>query len=437
MKTISSLTGIVLVATSGLLVACGEATPEPTQPAVTATAAVTAAPTGTAATTAAPADTAAAAPKPLADLGLKIGKLDSKLLAAATTAKGVEKMKIATNPAGEVTKLSVYHNDASQVPEAVMATLKKKLPGATIKHYESEFYADKGRVFEVEVTTKDKKECELGALPDGKLLYVECALKVDKLPKAIKDAVTKALPNAEIVEAEKKDGDTNEFSVEAKVAGVMHYMHVSPKGAITWHGQRIATYVDIALGGAAAPAGDAKPGNFDPEILTLALKAKGAEKLKIRTNAASEVTKIALYHKDEAAIPEAAKATAASKYPGSKSNSYYETELYSDHGKVFEADLVTADNKKCEVSTLKDGTFLYSECDMKKEDVPKEITEALLKLAPGGEIVEVEKKESPWGNGYSFEVKANGQMHYIKLGPAGEKVWHGVRITTELDVTVP
>ncbi len=435
MKTTYSMTGIVLVAVSGLLAACGEATPEPTTPAVTASADVSAAPVVTGAPTAAP---AAAAPAPLPDLGLKLGRLDAKILTQATQAKGAEKFKIRTNAAGDVTKLAFYHNDASLIPEPVLATLKKKLPGATIKNYESEFYADKGRVFEIEVTTKDKKECELGAAPDGKFIYTECAIKTDKLPKPVTAAITKLLPGGEIVEAEKSEGDVKDYSVEVKVAGVMHYLAISPKGDLVRHGRIVPTYVDITfVAGAAVPAGDANPGHIEPELLALALKAKGTEKIKLRTNAASDLVKISLYHKDETAIPDASKATATAKYPGSKSNSYYESELYSDHGKVFEADLVTADNRKCEVASLKDGTFLYTECDIKKEELPKEIADAIAKVAPGGEIIEAEKKESPWGNGYTAEVKAGGALHYLKLNATGDLIWHGVRISAELDITIP
>lgn len=437
MKTTYSMTGIVLVAVSGLLAACGEATPEPTQPAVTASAAVTAAPTVTAVSTTTP-TAAAVAPAPLPDLGLKLGHLDSKILTQALSAKGAEKFKIRTNAAGDVTKLSLYHNDASLIPEAVQATLKKKLPGATVKSYESEFYSDKGRVFEIEVTTKDKKSCELGALADGKFVYTECDIKADKLPKPVTAAITKLLPGGEIIEAEESKGDINEFSAEVKMAGVMHYLSISPKGDVTRHGRIVPTYLDLTFtAGAAVPAGDANPGHIDPELLSLALKAKGTQKIKLRTNAGNDLIKIALYHQDETAIPDASKATATAKYPGSKGTSYFESEVYSDHGKVFEVDLTTADNKKCEVSSLKDGTFVYTECDIKKEELPKEISDALAKLAPGGEIVEAEKKESPWGNGYTAEVKAGGLLHYIKLSATGEVVWHGVRFNTELDVAVP
>ncbi|MFO0755476.1 MAG: hypothetical protein U0359_03240 [Byssovorax sp.] len=438
MKTTYSMTGIVLVAVSGLLAACGEATPEPAQPAVTATAAVTAAPTATAMVSATPTQTPTAtpAPAPLPDLGLKLGKLDSKLAAQALSAKGAEKFKIAVSPSGEILKLSLYHNDASLIPEPVMATLKKKLPGATIKSFESEIYSDKGRVFEIEVTTKDKKDCEIGAMADGKYLYTECDMKADKLPKAVKDAVAKAVPGGEIVEAEKKDGDTNDFSVESKANGVMHYLHIDTKGKVTWHAQRVAGLIDIQVGGNAPGAGDAKPGNFDPELFQASLKAKGVEKIKVMTDASGTVGKISLYHKDDSAVPDAAKAAAAAKFPGSKAG-YYESEVYSNHGKVFESDLTLADSKKCEFAALKDGTHLYTECDIKKDELPKEVADAVGKLVAGGEIVETERKDSPWGNGYNVEAKAAGMLHYIKLSPTGEVTWHGVRVPAEIDVTLP
>ena len=245
-------------------------------------------------------------------------------------------------------------------------------------------------------------------------------------------------PGGEILEAEKKDGEGAGFTVETKVAGVVHYINFSPKGDVTWHGIQIPGYVDITLTpGAALPAGDANPGHIEPELLTLATKAKGAEKMKIRTNAAGEINKVSLYHHDEANSPQPVRATAATKFAGSKLLGTFESEMYSDLGKVFEADLTTADNKKCEVAALASGTFVYSECEIKKEDLPAAVTDAVKKVAPGAEIVEVEKKEGPGGDGYSVEAKGGGQLHYIKLSSAGEITWHGVRITAKIEITVP
>lgn len=86
--------------------------------------------------------------------------------------------------------------------------------------------------------------------------------------------------------------------------------------------------------------------------------------------------------------------------------------------------------------SLKDGTFLYTECDIKKEELPKEIADAMAKVAPAARSSRP-RRRSPWGNGYTAEVKAGGALHYLKLNATGNLIWHGVRMAPELDIAIP
>jgi hypothetical protein len=115
----------------------------------------------------------------------------------------------------------------------------------------------------------------------------------------------------------------------------------------------------------------------------------------------------------------------------------YESELFADRGSVFEVEMITPDNRECEVGARADGTRLYDECGIKKEAVPAKVSAAALKVAPGGEIVEVERKEGDGVVEYSVELTNAAGMHYIKINESGEVIWHGLRINVDLEVTVP
>lgn len=166
----------------------------------------------------------AEAPTPAAPAG---GSLDPEIVRAAGTATGVTKLKLEVEADGAIRELSLYHNDAAALPAPVTALLEKQYPGAKIRAYETEFDRAHGRVFEVEVTTKDKQECEYSAKPDGTLIYNECHIAPKALSEAVRAAVTKTVPGAKITEAEKTTfADGREvISVEFEAAGKKHELY--------------------------------------------------------------------------------------------------------------------------------------------------------------------------------------------------------------------
>jgi len=140
------------------------------------------------------------APPAAAPLGP--GRLDPMLVRIAVTAR---KMKLELEADGTVRKLAVYHDDPGAVPAAVLARASEVFPGAKVRTYETEFYADLGRVFEVEVETADKQRCEVSAREDGALVYKECELDLKKLPPEIKAALERDAPGRKIQEVKRKD----------------------------------------------------------------------------------------------------------------------------------------------------------------------------------------------------------------------------------------
>jgi hypothetical protein len=142
------------------------------------------------------------------------GQLDPEIVRAA--ASGASKLKLELEADGTVRKLAVYHHDAAALPAVVTARAMEVYPGAEIRMYETEFYREHGRVFEVEVLTKDKQVCELSAKADGTLVYNECEVDPKTLPEPVKAGIAAAAPGLEIREAETKtyaDGKL-EFVVE-------------------------------------------------------------------------------------------------------------------------------------------------------------------------------------------------------------------------------
>lgn len=153
--------------------------------------------------------------------------LDAEIVRAAATAAGVSKLKLEAEADGSLRELSLYHNDAAALPAAVTAMLATQYPGATIRAYETEYDRAHGRVFEVEVLTTDKRECEYSATPDGQLLYNECHIDPKTLSAPIKATIEDKVPGAKILEAEKTtypDGRET-FSVELQADGKVHELY--------------------------------------------------------------------------------------------------------------------------------------------------------------------------------------------------------------------
>lgn len=161
--------------------------------------------------------------------------LDAEIVRAAATVS-VQKFKLEAEADGKLRELALYHNDESALPPAVVALREQQYPGSKVRAYEIEFDAAYGRVFEVEVTTKDKQECEYSAKPDGTVVYNECHIDAKTLSPAIQALIPKTVPGAKILEAEKKtyvDGRTV-FSVELSAGGKKHELYFE-NDAVTRH----------------------------------------------------------------------------------------------------------------------------------------------------------------------------------------------------------
>jgi hypothetical protein len=168
------------------------------------------------------------------------------IVKTAGAAPKVEKMKVRISADGRVTKQSLYHHDASAVPDAVKKAAEETYPGGTVLHYENERYADLGDVYEVEMKTKDGKECEVAAKEDGTVVYTECKEDIASTPDAIKQAVEAAVPGAKIEEYETKKGPgIDEVTIEASAGGKNYYLRIKPDGTMIEKLRRIPGLIEI------------------------------------------------------------------------------------------------------------------------------------------------------------------------------------------------
>jgi len=174
--------------------------------------------------------------------------LDVEIVRTAATAEGVTKVKLKAEADGSLREVSLYHNDATVLPAAVTALLAQHYPGAKVRAYETEYDRAHGRVFEVEVLTTDKRECEYSATPAGVLLYNECHIDPKTLPEPIRDAIPRTVPDAKIVEAEKTtfaDGRET-YSVELSAAGKVHKLSFE-RDALVGHALKIPAQLEVPL----------------------------------------------------------------------------------------------------------------------------------------------------------------------------------------------
>lgn len=172
--------------------------------------------------------------------------LDPELASAAGRVP-VETFKVRVDPAGAVTKQSLYHRSKSDIPDLVHELATRTYPESTTTSYETEWYVDRGRVFEVEVQTKDAQRCEVASTSDGKLIYTECEIAPETLPVAVKDTLERTLPGAEILEAEHKMGDEELYTVEAKQGDEEHYLYLTPGGELRKHLLRIPAVLEVEV----------------------------------------------------------------------------------------------------------------------------------------------------------------------------------------------
>jgi metal-sulfur cluster biosynthetic enzyme len=170
------------------------------------------------------------------------------IIDAVRNAKGVDKFKLRVDENGTLVKQSLYHVDESRVPEPVKALAAKEFAGSKPKKYELEVYSDVGLVYEVEVQTKDGKQCEVSANAEGVLRYKECHIKPKELPKEVAAKVKEAHPKGKIVEVETKQGpDIDEITIEVQEAGKEFYVRIKPDGTVIQTLVRVPAVLEVPL----------------------------------------------------------------------------------------------------------------------------------------------------------------------------------------------
>jgi hypothetical protein len=177
-----------------------------------------------------------------------VSNVDEALVELATGAQA-QKFKLRVDEHGVAQKQSLYHGDAAAIPEPVLKLANERFAGAKIERYESELYADLGRIFEVELTATDGRRCEVAATAEGKELYTECRLTPETMPAPIKDAITKLYPEGKVIEVETKKGPTvDEVTVEVQVGeGREHYVRLAPDGKVIARYARVTAVLEVPL----------------------------------------------------------------------------------------------------------------------------------------------------------------------------------------------
>lgn len=179
----------------------------------------------------------------------------------------------------------------------------------------------------------------------------------------------------------------------------------------------------------------APPGQLDPELVALAIRADSLIRFRLRVDESGAIQKFAVYHEDADEIPEAVRAAAEARFPDSQVR-YYESERYSDRGRVHEVEVATSEGQHCELSAQTDGTLVYVECEITADEVPEAIMAEANRRVPGGELVEAETKEGPEINTVHLQMRVGEQTHYLIFQASGEFSNHYLRVPATIDIPV-
>jgi hypothetical protein len=120
----------------------------------------------------------------------------------------------------------------AKAPAAVQATAKKELGEKKLEEFDKEIVGGKVE-YEVGYSEKGVDHAIIVA-EDGSVIQHEADVEVDKLPKPVTDAVTKAHVDGKITEAANAtspDGKTY-FDVDVKVGDEMHAMDINADGTV-------------------------------------------------------------------------------------------------------------------------------------------------------------------------------------------------------------
>lgn len=174
--------------------------------------------------------------------------LDREVVQSGSNSGSAYKFKLRVDEDGTVVKQAMYHRDEAAVPEAVRALAAERFGGAVATHYETELYADIGRVYEVEVDNSGT-QCELAATADGTELYTECHVDPASLSSAIKATIDSVAPGGEVLEAESKQGPKlpEEYTVEVKVGDNELYLRIAADGTLLQALRRIPAVLEVPL----------------------------------------------------------------------------------------------------------------------------------------------------------------------------------------------
>ena len=172
-------------------------------------------------------------------------------------------------------------------------------------------------------------------------------------------------------------------------------------------------------------------GGLDGELVKTA--AAGAIKMKVRTDVDGVLVKQSVYHHQLAAIPEPVQKLAAARFPGAKTD-YVESELYAEHGRVYEIEVTTTDGKHCEIAASADAIELYTECIIAADALPAAVAATVAKLYPGAKVLEAETKKGPKIDELTVEIQVGDGEHYLRVAPDGTVIQRLVRIPAIIEI---
>jgi hypothetical protein len=174
--------------------------------------------------------------------------LDPDLMQLAAGGRSVGGAKVRTDEQGRIVRVAVYHGDAQAMPAWARGLAAERWPGSKVRSYESEWHADVGRVFEVEVSTADGQQCEISVTAGGAERYVECEISAEHVPAAVAAAAARLVPGGRIVEAETRRGPgIDELSLEIETGAGEHYLRVRPDGSPLGHYRRVPTVLEVPV----------------------------------------------------------------------------------------------------------------------------------------------------------------------------------------------
>ncbi len=174
---------------------------------------------------------------------------------------------------------------------------------------------------------------------------------------------------------------------------------------------------------------------IDGELVAVASQPGAAIKFKLRVDQTGRIVKESLYHNAVGTVPAEIRTKAEQRWAGG-TIVRYELERYSDHGRVHEVEVKTAEGVTCELAVKADGTELYQECGLDVDKLPAAVAAKIAEIFPQGKVLEAETKRGPSTDELTVEVEAGGQEFYLRMSPDGTVLAKLVRIPAIFEVPV-